>query len=128
MASQNNTGLQFDLQHAITIVATVAIAPNRFAAYDGGYATSAAGAKDAQGISQHAADPGQAFAAATGYSYPVEASEAIALFDYIKPAADGSGRAAVGTAQDHCGRALGTAAGAGALFECQPVPHRHPAA
>lgn len=128
MASQNNTGLQFDLQHAITIVATAPVAANRFAAYDGGHATSAGGPKDAQAISQFAADPGQAFSAITSYSGLVEASAAIAFGDYVKPAADGSGRAAVGAADDHCGRALGAAAGAGALFECQLVPHRHPAA
>lgn len=128
MPSQNNTGAQFDLRHAITIVATAALVSNRFAAYDGTHATSAGASKDSQGITQHAADVGSACAVATSYSYLVEASEAIAFGAYVKPAADGSGRAAVGAADDHCGRALGAAAAAGVLFECQVVKHQHPAA
>lgn len=128
MASQNNTGRQFSKLTAITIVATAAVAAARFAAYDGGHATSAGGAKDAQGISEHSAEIGQAFSAITSYSGLVEASEAIAFGAYVKPAADGSGRAAVGTATDHCGRALGAASAAGQLFECQIVQHLHPAA
>ncbi|MBS0508057.1 MAG: DUF2190 domain-containing protein, partial [Proteobacteria bacterium] len=37
MPSQNNTGRQFDRQHAVTVVAQAAILPHRFVAYDGGY-------------------------------------------------------------------------------------------
>ena len=37
MPSQNNTGRQFDKQHAVTVVLTAAVAANRFLAYDGGY-------------------------------------------------------------------------------------------
>ena len=52
MGSQNNPGRQFDKQHAITMVATAALAAHRFAAYDGGYPTAAGGAKDAQGVTE----------------------------------------------------------------------------
>ncbi|QPF74196.1 DUF2190 domain-containing protein [Roseateles sp. DAIF2] len=124
MPSQNNSGRQYDKRHGVTIVATAAVAANRFAAYDGGHATSAGGVKDSQGISETPAAIGEAFTAVTDYSYPVEASEPIALFDYLKPAADGSGRAAVGTATAHCARALGAAA-AGQLVEAQIVTHRN---
>jgi len=128
MASQNNTGNQFDKQHAVTIVATVALAANRFVAYDGGYATKVlgGGAKDMQGVTEHAADAGDAVSAITGYSALVEASEPIALGAWIKPDAAGTGKAAVGAATEYCARALGAAAAAGQLVECQLVPHVQP--
>lgn len=125
MPSQNNSGLQFGKRHAITMVAMAAVAANRFLGYDGLYATSAGGVKDCQGISEANAAINEAVPVVTDYSYPVEASATIAFGDYIKPAADGSGRAAVGTLLDHCGRALGAAA-SGQLFECQVIRHVHP--
>ncbi len=125
MASQNNSGLQFSKRFAVTLVAMAAMVANRFVAYDGGYATSAGGAKDCQGVTESDVAINDAVSVVTDYSYLVEASVAIAFGDYIKPAADGSGRAAVGTLTDHCGRALGAAAGAGQLFECQIVKHVH---
>ncbi len=125
MPSQNNSGLQFNKRHAITIVALIAVAANRFMAYDGGYATSAGGVKDCQGISESEAAINEALPVVTDYSFPVEASAAIAFGDYIKPAADGSGRAAVGSLVDHCGRALGAAA-VGQLVEVQYIRHVHP--
>jgi hypothetical protein len=124
MASQNNSGLQFNKRHSITMVAMVALAISRFAAYDGTYATAAGGVKDCQGVTESDAAVGEAVSVVTSYSYPVEASAAIAFGDYIKPATDGTGRAAVGTLTDHCGRALGACA-AGQLFECQIVRHVH---
>lgn len=124
MPSQNNSGRQYDKNHVITIVAIVAIAANRFVAYDGGYATAAGGVKDSQGISESAAAVNEAFTAVTRYSYLVEVSEAVAFGDYLKPAADSSGRAAVGTATVHCARALGAAA-VGQLVEAQIVTHRN---
>jgi hypothetical protein len=125
MPSQNNSGRQYDKQHAVTLVATAAIAVARFVGYDGTHATSAGGVKDCQGVSEQAADIGEAFSASTGYSALVEASAAIAFGDYVKPAADGSGKAAVGALADHCGRALGAAGGAGELIEVQIVRHVH---
>jgi hypothetical protein len=125
MPSQNNSGAQYDKQHAITIVVTAAVAAARFIAYDGGYATAAGGAKDSQGVSEQAGAVGDAISVITGYSAPVEASAAIAFGDYVKPAVDGSGKAAVGTLADHCGRALGTASAAGQLVEVQIVRHVH---
>ena len=47
MASQNNTGRQFDKQHAVTLVAIAAVAAYRFVAYDGGYPTAAGAATGA---------------------------------------------------------------------------------
>lgn len=125
MGSQNNSARQFQADDTVTLVATAAVSANRFVGYDGAHATGAGGVHDSQGISRMAADVGEALPVVTSYSYLVEASEAIAFGDYLKPAADGSGRAAVGTATQHCGRALGAAAAAGQLLECQVVIHRN---
>lgn len=114
------SGPQYDKQHAVTVVATVAVEAHRFIAYDGGYALGTPDLKDVQCISETAAQPGEAFAGVTGYSYPVLASVALALGDYVKPAVDGSGRAAKGTATDHCARAL-HAVIANKLVECELV-------
>lgn len=123
MPSQNNTGRQFDKTHAVTLVASVALAANRFIAYDGGYPTTAGGAKDVQGVSETAADAGDALSVVTGYSYLVEAAEALAFGALVAP--DASGRAVEGTAANHCGRALGAAAQAGQLVEVQIYKHVH---
>lgn len=125
MPSQNNSGRQYDKCHSITLVATAAILAARFVGYDGAHATSAGGVHDCQGVSETAADVGEAFGATTSYSQLVESSAVIAFGDYVKPAADGSGRAAVGSLTDHCGRALGAASGAGELVEVQIVRHVH---
>ena len=125
MAAQNNPGRQADIRHAVTIVAQADGSRNRFVAYDGTYATSAGGVKDMQGASQTDALTGQALALTTGYSAIVEASAAIAFGAYIKPAADGSGRAAVGTIGDHCGRALGAVGAAGQMLEVKLCQHVH---
>lgn len=125
MPSQSNSGLQYDKSHAITTTAQADIAPNRLIGYDGTYATSAGGTHDAQGVSEFPASSGCALGVVTRYSYLVECSAAIAFGDYIKPAADGSGRAAVGAIGDHCGRALGATTTAGQLFEMQIVQHVH---
>lgn len=125
MASQNNSGTQYSKITALTIIAAAALAANRIIAYDGGYATAAGGVKDAQGVSETAADSGAALTLVTSYSYPVECSAAIAFGDYIKPAVDGTGRAAVGSLADHCGRALGATTVAGQLVEMQIVKHDH---
>lgn len=125
MSSQNNSGQQYDKQHAITMVATVALAAARIVAYDGGYATVAGGVKDAQGVTETAAEVGDAISVTTGYSALVEANEAITFGAYLKPAVDGSGRAAVGSLADHCGRALGAAGALGQLVEMQIVRHVH---
>ncbi len=125
MAAQNNSGAQFDRRHAVTIIVGVDVAANRFIAYDGTYATAAGGLKDCQGVTQSAALNGEAVTATTHYSELVEASAAIAFGDYVKPAVDGTGRAAVGTLTDHCGRALGAASAAGQVVEVQLKPHVH---
>ena len=125
MSSQNNAGLQHQKTDAITLVAIAALSINRIIGYDGGYATSAGGVHDAQGVSEMDAAVGDAVSVVTEYSYLVEASATIAFGDYIKPAADGTGRAAVGGITDHCGRALGAASAVGGLFEMQIVRHTH---
>lgn len=127
MPSQPGHGRQFDKRHAVTVTATAAVTKHRFISYDGGHTPTlpASGLKDCQGISEESAAVGEAFSVVTDYSYLVEASAAIALGDYVKPAADGSGRAAVGMLADHCGRALGVASAAGQLVEVQIVKHVH---
>lgn len=126
MPAQNNPGQQFDRRHAVTIEATVALAAARLIAYDGGYATSAGGLKDCQGVSQMAAAVGEALPLTTHYSELVECSAAVAFGDWIKPAADGTGRAAVGSRTDNCGRALGATSAAGQLVEVQLLKHVQP--
>lgn len=123
MASQNYSGQQYDKQHAVTLVATTELAAYRFCAYDGGYPSSAAGAKDVQGVTEHAASAGDAVSVITGYSAVVEAEQAIDFGALVKPTT--AGKASVGTATDHCGRALGAATGAGQLIEVQLYRHTH---
>ena len=123
MPSQNNTGRQFDKQHAVTIVAAIALAAHRFTAYDGGYPTSAGGAKDVQGVSESAAEAGEALSLVTDYSYLVETGGAVAFGELVKP--DATGRAVTGSLADHCGRALGAASQAGQLIEVQIYRHVH---
>lgn len=128
MASQNNTGRQFDKQHAVTVVATATVARHRFIGYDGQHATDAGGVKDAQGISETPAEIGEALSVITGYSGLVEVGEGetIAFGAFVKPADDGTGTAAVGAADDHCGRALG-AGTEGQIIEVQVLHQVHPA-
>ena len=126
MSSQNNTGRQYDKQHAVTIMATAALAACRFAAYDGGYPTLDSGVKDVQGVTEYAADVGDAVSVITGYSALVEAGEAIAFGGLVT--ADAAGKAIPGSVSRYCGRALGVATAAGQLIEVQilvnpwPVP------
>ena len=125
MPAQNNSGQQMQKRFAVTIVAAAALAANRIVAYDGGYATAAGGVKDAQGVSEFDCAADTAVSLVTDYSYLVECSAPVAFGDYIKPAIDGTGRAAVGTLLDHCGRALGATTAAGQLVEMQIVRHVH---
>ena len=81
-------GKQYDKVHAVTAIATIALAANRFVGFDGAHATSAGAAHDSQGVSETEAVIGQATSLITGYSAPVEAGEAIAQFAFVKPAAD----------------------------------------
>ena len=120
-------GLQHQKMHATTVIAGFAVQPNRFIAYDGRYARATEGGlKDAQGISETAANDGEPISVVTGYSYLVECAEPIAFGDYLKPSADSTGRAVKGSVTVHCGRALSEASAAGQLVECQIVRHAHP--
>lgn len=124
MASQNNTGRQFDKTHATTVVAQADIAAHRFVTYEGKQATAtpAAAKNYVQGISEEAAASGQALSVVTAYSYLVEAAASgVAIGDYLKP--DANGKAVVGDATHHCARALGTTSAAGQLVEVQIVAH-----
>lgn len=123
MGSQNNTGRQFDKQHAVTLVALTALAAHRFVAYDGGYPSIAGGVKDCQGVTESSAEAGDAVTAVTGYSYLVEAEAAIVFGALVKVGTDG--KAITGSATDHCGRALGAATQAGQLIEVQLYKHLH---
>ena len=123
MPAQNNTGRQYDKQHAVTMVATAALAKHRFAAYDGGYPTAAGGAKDVQGITETEAAVGDAVTVVTSYSYLVEAAEPIGFGALVAPNA--TGQAVAGTMANNCGRALGAAAQAGQLIEVQLYKHTH---
>ena len=118
---------QFDKVHALTIIAAVAIAANRFVSFDGTLTVvaPASGGKDCAGVSEEAAAVGGAVSVITGYSALVEASAAISVGAYVKPAADGSGKAAAGALADHCGRALSAATAAGQLLEVQITEHVH---
>jgi len=122
MASQNNSGRQYNKVHALTIVTAAAVLAHRFIAYDGDYATSAGGVHDAQGVSEFDAKAGTALSIVTSYSYLVEAEKNIAFGDFVKPGMDG--RAVIGTATECCGRALGDAI-AGNVVEVQLLAHRH---
>lgn len=113
----------YDKQHAVTVKVTASIKGRRFIAYDGGYATSAGGAKDSFGVAEFDAEPNDVVAVVTGFSYLVEAGEAIAAFDFVKPGVNGV--AMKGTATDHCGRALADQGAAGKPVEVQILPHRH---
>lgn len=123
MSSQNNTGRQYNKTHAITMVAMAVLAANRFVAYDGGYPSIAGGAKDAQGVTETAAEVGDAVSVITCYSALVEAEAAITFGALVKVGTDG--KAIAGTLADHCGRALGAATAAGQLIEVQIYKHVH---
>jgi len=112
--------MQYCKTHAVTILATSAVGAHRFISYVGKHASTAAtgAATDAQGVTEYAMGAGAVVSAITSYSALVEAAESIALGQYVKPAADGTGRAVVGDADERCGRAL-TSAAAGQLAEVQ---------
>lgn len=102
--------MTFALTHqkedAVTVVLTSNVESNRLIGFDGSYATSAGNGHDVQGVSEYAGVIGDAIAVVTEYSYIVDVAEPIPLHAYVKPAADGSGRAAVGTATNNCGIAI----------------------
>ena len=74
-------GQQHQAKDVTTVMASAALAANRFIAYDGAYATAAGGAHDSQGISQTAAAIGEPVPVVTSYSYLLVCSEALAVGD-----------------------------------------------
>ena len=115
---------QFKKDSAVTVVATAPITKHRFVSYNGQHTPGTANApeKDCQGIAEESAVKDEAVSVVTGYSYLLEVSEPVTFGAYIKAA---TGRGAVGSLADHCGRALSAASGAGQLIECQIVKHTH---
>lgn len=99
--------------HSLTRIASALISAWRFVDNTGAHA---ANARTAIGISEQGATVGKAVSCVTNYSCWVEAAEALAEGDLVRPALDGSGRASKGFGGDTCGRALGGAA-AGKLVE-----------
>lgn len=118
---------QFRKNHAITVAAATDLKAHRFITHAGTYAAAipANGSQYAIGVSEEDTASGEAAAAVTSYTYLVEASAPIALHAFVKPAADGSGKAAPGTATSHCGRALSAATAAGQLIEVEILDHTH---
>lgn len=118
---------QYDKQHSTTIVATGAVAANRLISFAGDYAVGTAGAggpTDACGVSETSAAVGDALSVITGYSAVVTAGAAITAGAFIKPGS--SGKAAVGSITDNCGRALEAAGADGDLIEVVLQNHIHP--
>ena len=119
--------MTFSLSHqkedAVTVVLTSNVEANRLIGFDGAYATSAGNGHDVQGVSECAGVIGDAIAVVTEYSYIVDVAEPIPLHAYVKPAADSSGRAAVGTVADNCGIAIAVTA---TQIELAIQRHIHP--
>lgn len=96
-----------DAEDFMNVKLAVDVLPFRLIAFNGRYATGAGGGYDLQGVSTTVGVAGETIKVCTEYSYPVEMAEPIPLHAYVKPATDGSGRAAVGTAADNCGICIG---------------------
>lgn len=122
-------GRQYEKIHATTVrVPDVAEGKaNRFIAIDGNYATSAGTVKDSLGISEDDKYQGT-ITVITNYSGVIELSEAVVPGDYLRPAADGTGRAEKGSATDHCARVRSAEKGGavGEFIEAIILPHIHP--
>lgn len=103
------TELEFacDFEDTMDVKLAVDVLPFRLIGLNGHYATTAGGGYDLQGVSRTQGVAGETIGVVTEYSYGVEMAEPIALHAYVKPAADGSGRAAVGTATNNCGICIG---------------------
>lgn len=120
-------GRQHQKDDAVTVVLAAPVQVNRFISHSGRHATSAGGPLDSLGVSEFGGGIGDAISVVTEFSYLVEAAGVINEHDFVRPAADGSGRAEVGTATDHCGRVMqgSSASSAGQLVEVRILPHRH---
>lgn len=92
-----------DKTHSITLFASAIVEARRFVDKTGAHASTAA---TAAGISEQKQFAGKPFSAVTGYAYEVDAAEAISEGAFVKPSADGSGRAVLGSVSDNCGYAL----------------------
>ncbi len=119
----------YDKTHAVTIVATVPILPNRFVAHCGHYAKAQPDFYDAcqgsAGVSETAAAVGEVVAVVTSYSYLVESADAIPKGTYVRPSTDDTGRAEAGASLSYCGISLTAATAAGQLIEVALRQHIH---
>ena len=120
---------QYDKQHAMTLIATAALLPNRFIGFAGAYANQATRAYDANdccGVSETAAGNGEAVSVITGYSALVEAGEPIAAGLPVTVGANGV--AMTGTGAAYVGRSLTAATASGQLLEVRLSDAVHPLA
>lgn len=113
----------YDKRHSISMIASAAVAGARLVSKTGAHATTSA---DVVAISEGAAVLGRSFSAITFFSGLVEAAEVIPDGSPVKPAADGTGRAAVGTDGDNCGWAVYGVSKAGAMASVHVVEGRGP--
>lgn len=98
---------------------------NRFIGADGYYADGTSLVKLSRGVSENEKYQGVQNVI-TSYTGVIELAEAVDPCDFIKPAADGTGRGAKGSATDHCAQVCSASKG-GAAGECIEViilPHR----
>lgn len=122
MASQNSTagfGVRPDARSPWW--PRPAVAACRFIAYDGSCTDVAGGAKDTQGVTEHAAEVGDAVVAITGYSALVEAEAAIAFGALVKVGTDG--KAITGTTNRPLRPRPGRRHRTGQLIEVQLYKH-----
>ena len=115
-------GRQYDKQHAHRGGRRRNRSP--FVAFNGARHRRRRHLGDSMGVSR-APPPSAVRSVITGYTALVEASAPIAAHAFVKPAADGSGKAAVGSNADHCGKALEAATAAGQLIEVVLYRHLH---
>jgi hypothetical protein len=123
MAVVDNSGRQYQERNTWAFNAQAPLAEARLVGRDGMYATSAGGLKMVVGATKFAAATGEACTAITGYSALVESSAVLGYGDWVRPAADGSGRLELGSATNHCGWVL-QAAAVGSVVETVLLPHR----
>ena len=119
-------GQQFEKIHATTVIVVEKVEAARFISYRGSHAgPQNVKLFDVQGVSESAAEPGEAVSVITSYSALVEVGDMpIMRGDYVKPTMDGTGRAEVALTKELCGIALGDGL-PGQLVEVEIRRQRH---
>jgi hypothetical protein len=122
-------GRQYERVHSTTIQVPddAEGKANRFIGADGYYADGTSLIKCSRGISIDEKDQG-VINVVTYYSGVIELAEAVDPCDFIKPAADGSGRGAKGSATEHCAQVISAKKGGavGDFIEVIILPHVTP--